>query len=94
MLRKTTFGRRVLATGGNETAARYSGIDTNSIKLGVLMISGVTAAIAGMLYAGRLETGRYQFGQDDELRSSLRRCSAATACSAVLARSRARSSAR
>ena len=66
-LRKTTFGRRVLATGGNETAARYSGIDTKSIKLRVLMISSVTAAIAGMLYAGRMESGRYQFGQGDEL---------------------------
>ncbi len=66
-LRKTTFGRRVLATGGNETAARYSGIDTKSVKLRVLMISSVTAAIAGMLYAGRLQTGRYQFGQGDEL---------------------------
>lgn len=66
-LRKTTFGRRVLATGGNETAARYSGIDTKSIKLRVLMISSLTAAVAGMLYAGRLETGRYQFGQGDEL---------------------------
>jgi ribose transport system permease protein len=67
VLKKTTFGRRVLATGGNETAARYSGIDTKSIKLEVLMISSTTAAIAGMLYAGRLETGRYQFGQGDEL---------------------------
>jgi len=67
VLRKTTFGRRVLATGGNETAARYSGVDTKSIKLKVLMISSVTAAIAGMLYAGRLETGRYQFGEGDEL---------------------------
>jgi ribose transport system permease protein len=66
-LRKTTFGRRILATGGNETAARFSGIDTKSIKLRVLMISSVTAAIAGMLYAGRLESGRYQFGQGDEL---------------------------
>jgi ribose transport system permease protein len=51
VLWKTTFGRRVLATGGNETAARYSGIDTKSMKLWVLMISSVTAAIAGMLYA-------------------------------------------
>jgi ribose transport system permease protein len=67
VLKKTTFGRRVLATGGNEIAARYSGIDTKSIKLQVLMISSTTAAIAGMLYAGRLETGRYQFGQGDEL---------------------------
>jgi ribose transport system permease protein len=67
VLKKTTLGRRVLATGGNEIAARYSGIDTKSIKLQVLMISSTTAAIAGMLYAGRLETGRYQFGQGDEL---------------------------
>ena len=66
-LKKTTFGRRILATGGNETAARYSGIDTKSIKLRVLLISSLTAAVAGMLYAGRLETGRYQFGQGDEL---------------------------
>ena len=51
-LKKTTFGRRILATGGNEIAARYSGIDTKSIKLRVLMISSMTAAIAGMLYAG------------------------------------------
>ena len=67
VLKKTTFGRRVLATGGNEIAARYSGINTKSIKLRVLMISSMTAAIAGMLYAGRLQTGRYQFGQGDEL---------------------------
>ena len=67
VLKKTTFGRRVLATGGNETAARYSGINTKSVKLQVLMISSITAAVAGMLYAGRLETGRYQFGQGDEL---------------------------
>ena len=67
VLKKTTFGRRVLATGGNEIAARYSGINTRSIKLRVLMISSMTAAVAGMLYAGRLQTGRYQFGQGDEL---------------------------
>ena len=67
VLKRTTFGRRVLATGGNEIAARYSGINTRSIKLRVLMISSITAAVAGMLYAGRLETGRYQFGQGDEL---------------------------
>jgi ribose transport system permease protein len=67
VLAKTTFGRRVLATGGNETAARYSGIDTQSIKMRVLVLSGVVAAIAGMLYAGRLQSGRFQFGEGDEL---------------------------
>lgn len=66
-LRRTTFGRRVLATGGNETAARYSGVDTAAIKFRVLMLSSLAAALAGMLYAGRLHSGRFQFGEGDEL---------------------------
>jgi ribose transport system permease protein len=60
MLRKTPFGRRVLATGGNPVAARYSGIDTLKVKLFVLVASGAAAGIAGMLYAGRLNSGRFQ----------------------------------
>jgi ribose transport system permease protein len=67
VLRRTTFGRRVLATGGNETAARYTGVDTRSVKFRVLLISSLAAAIAGMLYAGRLRSGRFQFGEGDEL---------------------------
>lgn len=67
VLRRTTFGRRVLATGGSETAARYSGVDTRSIKLRVLVVSSVAAGLAGMLYAGRLHTGRFQLGEGDEL---------------------------
>jgi ribose transport system permease protein len=66
-LRRTTFGRKVLATGGNETAARFTGIDTRSIKFRVLVISSLAAALAGMLYAGRLHSGRFQFGEGDEL---------------------------
>lgn len=67
MLRKTPFGRKVLATGGNPVAARYSGIDTMKVKLFVLIASGAAAGIAGMLYAGRLNSGRFQWGQGDEL---------------------------
>lgn len=67
VLRRTSFGRRVLATGGSETAARYSGVDTRSIKMRVLVISSVAAAVAGMLYAGRLQSGRFQLGEGDEL---------------------------
>ncbi|HLW90908.1 MAG TPA: ABC transporter permease [Roseiarcus sp.] len=67
VLRRTTFGRRVLATGGSETSARYSGVDTRSIKLRVLVISSLAAAVAGMLYAGRLHSGRFQLGEGDEL---------------------------
>ena len=67
VLRKTTFGRYVLATGGSETAARYSGVDTRAIKFKVLIISSMAAATAGMLYAGRLQSGRFQLGEGDEL---------------------------
>jgi ribose transport system permease protein len=67
VLRKTTFGRKVLATGGNENAARFTGIKTRNIKLQVLIISSVAAAVAGMLYAGRLHSGRFQLGEGDEL---------------------------
>jgi ribose transport system permease protein len=66
-LLKSGFGRRVLATGGGETAARYSGIDTANIKMKVLVLSSCAAALAGMLYAGRLQSGRFQLGEGDEL---------------------------
>lgn len=67
VLTRTTYGRKVLATGGNEMAARFSGVDTARVKLIALTTSSVVAAIAGMLYAGRLQSGRFQWGQGDEL---------------------------
>ena len=67
VLNKTSFGRRVLATGGNRIAAEFSGISTRKIKFAVLMACGMTAALAGMLYAGRLASGRFQWGTGDEL---------------------------
>lgn len=67
VLRRTTFGRRVLATGGNQTAAHFSGVKTDSIKMRVLVVSSMAAATAGMLYAGRLQSGRFQLGEGDEL---------------------------
>ncbi len=65
--RRTSFGRRVLATGGNRIAARYSGISTDQIRIAVLVISGLTAALAGMLYTGRLQGARYSLGDQDLL---------------------------
>jgi ribose transport system permease protein len=67
VLNKTSFGRKVLATGGNEMAARFSGVNTKRIKFITLIISSVIAALAGMLYTGRLHSGRFQWGQGDEL---------------------------
>jgi ribose transport system permease protein len=67
MLRRTTYGRGVLATGGNEEAARFSGVRTRRIKFTVLTVSSIVAALAGMLYAGWLQSGRFQWGEGDEL---------------------------
>jgi ribose transport system permease protein len=66
-LRKTPYGRQVLATGGNEIASLFSGVKTKRIKFQALMMSGLAAALGGMLYAGRLHSGRFQWGQGDEL---------------------------
>ncbi len=66
-MNKTRFGRQVLATGGNRTAAQFTGVNTKRIKFQVMLLSGVVASVAGMLYAGRLESGRFQWGSGDEL---------------------------
>ncbi len=67
VLRKTTYGRRVLATGGNTVAARFSGVDTRLITFLVMTVMGITAGLAGMLFAGRLHSGRFEFGAGAEL---------------------------
>ncbi len=67
VLARTRFGRQVLATGGNRTAADFTGVNTKRIKFQVLLISATVASIAGMLYAGRLQSGRFQWGAGDEL---------------------------
>ena len=67
VLAKTRFGRQVLATGGNRTAAQYTGVNTRRIKFQVLLLSATVASVAGMLYAGRLQSGRFQWGAGDEL---------------------------
>lgn len=67
LLNRMTFGRHVLATGGNQLAAEYSGINTRRVKFTVFFLSGLTASLAGMLYAGRLQSGRFEWGSGDEL---------------------------
>lgn len=67
VLRKTSYGRRVLATGGNAVAARFSGVNTRLTTFLVLAMMGLVAGLAGMLYAGRLHSGRFQWGEGDEL---------------------------
>lgn len=49
VLRATTFGRYVLATGGNPAAARLAGVPVNRVKMAVYCISGLLAGIAGLI---------------------------------------------
>jgi ribose transport system permease protein len=67
VLGRTRFGRQVLATGGNRRAADFTGVRTRRITFTVLLLSAVVASVAGMLYAGRLQSGRFQWGDGDEL---------------------------
>ena len=66
-LRHTRFGAHVLATGDNADAARVSGVPVGRIKLQVLVLSGAAAALAGLLYAGRLQGARYDLASTDLL---------------------------
>jgi erythritol transport system permease protein len=52
--KRTAFGRRVYAIGGNERAAELAGIRVNRIKMGVYVISGVCAAMTGLLITSQL----------------------------------------
>jgi ribose transport system permease protein len=53
MLRRTVFGRQILAVGGNERAARLAGIPAASVKRRVYMISGLLSGLAGLVVIAR-----------------------------------------
>lgn len=66
-LHLTKFGRHVLASGGNEKASKLSGVKVNKIQIAVYTISGLTAALAGILLSSRVMTGSPILGQGYEL---------------------------
>jgi ribose transport system permease protein len=57
VLRRTTFGRYVYGTGGNEEVARLSGIKTGRVKIITYMICSFTAALTGLVLASRMGMG-------------------------------------
>lgn len=65
LYKKTPFGRAILAVGGNEAAARYSGIKTDKIKIAAMTLCSLAASFAGILYAGRMHGARYTLGEND-----------------------------
>ncbi|WP_291799016.1 ABC transporter permease [Cellulomonas sp.] len=64
MLRYTRIGRNIYAVGGNDTAARLSGIKINRYILGVFILAGVVAALAGILITARTGSGQPVSGSE------------------------------
>jgi ribose transport system permease protein len=67
VFRHMRFGAHVVATGDDAAAARASGIRVDRVKFAVLVLSGTSAALAGILYTGRLEGASYTLGEQDLL---------------------------
>jgi galactofuranose transport system permease protein len=55
VVRRTTYGRQLVAVGGNRRAAELSGLPVKRVLLGTYVISGVLAAVAGILATARLQ---------------------------------------
>jgi ribose transport system permease protein len=67
VMRKTRFGRYIYATGGNEHAARISGVKTNRIKAYVYMLSGLICGVAGVISYSRYLSAESTSGLGIEL---------------------------
>ncbi|HXF18399.1 MAG TPA: multiple monosaccharide ABC transporter permease [Burkholderiales bacterium] len=65
--RRSTIGRRIYALGGNEKAARLSGINTERLSFYTFVNMGVLAALAGLVFAARLNTATPKAGLGFEL---------------------------
>ena len=66
-LKGTRFGRHILAVGGNRDAALSMGLRVKQLRVSTLVISSLGAALAGLLYAGRLQGAVYTLGSTDLL---------------------------
>jgi ribose transport system permease protein len=65
LLSRTTFGRAAYAAGGNQEAARLSGVRVNIVKAITFTLSGFAAGVAGVLVASRVSTGQADTGGFD-----------------------------
>jgi len=69
LLRYTVLGRAVFAVGGNREAARVSGINIEKTKVATYLLSGLIAAIAGFVLAGRMNSSNALMAGEENLRS-------------------------
>ncbi|MDH4137149.1 MAG: ABC transporter permease [Anaerolineae bacterium] len=68
-LRYTVSGRAIYAIGGNESAARLSGIQVHRVRLLAFILAGLMAGVAGVLMAARLNSGSPNYGAGMELQA-------------------------
>lgn len=66
---RTRFGRHVFAVGGNERAARLTGLNVPRIKLAVYTLAGALAGVAGLIVTARLDSAQPNAGLGYELDS-------------------------
>lgn len=69
LLTRTRFGTSVYAIGGNEQAAILAGIPTPRMKVMIYALSGLTAALGGVILTGRVNSGQPLLGEGLELQS-------------------------
>jgi ribose transport system permease protein len=67
--RRTRFGRHLYAVGGNERAARLTGLNVNRIKVAVYSLAGALAGVAGLIVTSRLDSAQPNAGLGYELDS-------------------------
>lgn len=67
ILAKAPFGRILYAIGYNETAARFSGLKVDRVKLGIYTLSGLMAGVAAVNYSAHFDTAQASTGQGLEL---------------------------
>ena len=71
VIRRTRFGRHVLAVGGNAEAARRAGISVTGIRLAVFTLAGALAAFGGILATSRVLAVSQSSGGGDVLLNSI-----------------------
>lgn len=67
IMRKTVMGRHTYALGGNEKAAKLSGVKTKKVTFWVFVNMGALAALSGLIYAARLNAATPKAGVNFEL---------------------------
>jgi len=69
LLRRTVYGREVYIVGGNEKSAHLSGINVPKVKLIAYTLSGICAAIAGIMITSKLDMGGPYISLNDNVQS-------------------------